>query len=71
MHVNPVVEVLTGDFDGDLSVAFADFFLFADHFGETSSSPDWSPLFDLAANSTIDFEDFFIFADHFGEKAAP
>ncbi len=60
-----------GDFDGDLSVEFADFFLFADHFGEISSSPNWNPLFDLVANSTIDFEDFFVFADHFGEKAAP
>ncbi|MBI2504842.1 MAG: DNRLRE domain-containing protein [Candidatus Latescibacteria bacterium] len=62
---------LTGDFDGDLNVGFADFFLFADHFGETSSSQGWNPLFDLAANGTIDFEDFFVFADHFGEKAAP
>ncbi|MCC7261836.1 MAG: DNRLRE domain-containing protein [Candidatus Latescibacteria bacterium] len=63
--------LLVGDFDGDLSVAFSDFVLFADHFGETSSSPGWDLRYDLDASGGIDFDDFFTFADHFGSTAAP
>lgn len=71
VQVNAVAAPLVGDFDGDLSVAFSDFFLFADHFGETSSSPGWDTRYDLDASGGIDFDDFFTFADHFGSTATP
>ncbi len=71
LTVGAAAAALPGDFDGDLSVGFADFFLFADHFGETSDSAGWDPIYDVAANGAIDFEDFFMFADHFGEEGAP
>jgi hypothetical protein len=71
LTVNPVVEAPVGDFDGDLEVGFADFFLFADHFGQTPASPGWDARYDLDADLAIGFGDFFLFADHFGAKAAP
>jgi hypothetical protein len=60
----PVTGVPPGDFNGDGRVDFADFFLFADHFGGTD------PLFDLDGDGRVDFADFFLFADHFGGAAA-
>ena len=55
---------LSADFDGDGSVSFGDFFLFADGFG------GMDPLLDLDGSGSVDFEDFFLFADHFGKTAA-
>lgn len=69
VRASPVA--LVGDFDGDLRVGFDDFFLFADHFGQRSTSPGWNPLFDLDGSGDIGFDDFFLFADHFGEQALP
>jgi len=51
---------LPGDFDGDGTVDFADFFLFADAFGSADSG------YDLDGNGQVDFADFFLFADAFG-----
>jgi hypothetical protein len=68
---------LQGDFNLDAIVNFDDFFLFADHFGTTSTSENWDPVYDLnqlgSSSSRIDFDDFFIFADGFGaaEKRMP
>ncbi|MBM3276573.1 MAG: hypothetical protein FJY95_00610 [Candidatus Handelsmanbacteria bacterium] len=55
------------DFDDDLSVGFADFFLFVDHFGQTPAPTGWDPLFDLYADGRIGMDDFFLFVDHLGE----
>jgi hypothetical protein len=55
---------LSGDFDGDGSVSFGDFFLFADGFGGTS------PELDLDGSGRVDFGDFFLFADGFGQTTA-
>lgn len=57
-----------GDFDGDASVTFDDFFQFADNFGLNSASPTWDPAFDLDSNEQVNFDDFFIFADNFGKS---
>lgn len=54
-------EPMRADFDGDGTVGFRDFFLFADGFGSDD------PLFDLDSSGRVDFIDFFIFADYFGE----
>jgi len=55
---------LSGDFDGDGTVSFGDFFLFADGFGGTS------PELDLDGSGRVDFGDFFLFADGFGQTTA-
>ncbi|MGB1717858.1 MAG: hypothetical protein ACPHO6_06865, partial [Candidatus Latescibacterota bacterium] len=52
------------DFDGDRTVGFGDFFLFADAFGK--SAEEAGAAFDLDGSGTIDFGDFFVFADSFG-----
>ena len=51
-----------GDFDGNGSVDFLDFFMFADAFG----NPDADPIYDLDGSGSVDFLDFFMFADTFG-----
>jgi hypothetical protein len=53
-----------GDFDGNASVTFDDFFIFADNFGQTS----FDPATDLDGNGAVNFDDFFIFADNFGKS---
>jgi len=64
----PPAVVLTGDFNGDRTVNFDDFFLFADNFGKSASGA--SAPFDLSANGSVDFDDFFVFADNFGKSAS-
>ena len=59
---------LPGDFDGNNTVNFNDFFLFVDRFGETTSSPDFDSKFDLDNSGSITFDDFFVFVDNFGNS---
>jgi len=68
--VEELAMLLIGDFDGDGTVGFPDFFMFADNFGKTSADEDWDPLYDLDDDGSVGFPDFFIFADHFGETLA-
>ena len=56
------------DFDGDGTVDFEDFFLFADSFGTSLGDPGFNSKHDLNGNNRIDFDDFFVFSDRFGEK---
>ncbi|MBI2502016.1 MAG: CHRD domain-containing protein [Candidatus Latescibacteria bacterium] len=65
---DPEGNEILGDFDGDTSVNFDDFFLFADNFGLNSASPNWDPAFDLNGDEAVNFDDFFIFADNFGKS---
>ncbi len=51
------------DLDGDGEVGFADFFLFADHFGQVNAAYDMD-----GSGGAVDLADFFLFADHFGER---
>ncbi|MCC7262735.1 MAG: choice-of-anchor D domain-containing protein [Candidatus Latescibacteria bacterium] len=57
-----------GDFDGDASVTFDDFFQFADNFGKTSADVGFDEAFDLSGDGAVTFDDFFIFADNFGKS---
>ncbi|MBM3277560.1 MAG: fibronectin type III domain-containing protein [Candidatus Handelsmanbacteria bacterium] len=57
---------LVGDFNGDKTVNFDDFFLFADNFGKSATGE--AARFDLSKNKTVDFDDFFLFADNFGKS---
>ncbi|MFH1567073.1 MAG: heparinase II/III family protein, partial [Gemmatimonadota bacterium] len=65
----PILPVLPGDFDGSGLVDLADFFLFADHFGQAAAGP--GDPFDLDGDGQIDFQDFYLFADAFGSHLAP
>ena len=60
---------LVGDFSGDEKVDFADFFLFADHFGQAAGDSGFDGLYDLDGSGQVDFADFFLFADYFGTEA--
>jgi len=60
---------LQADFDGSGGVDFGDFFLFADHFGQSEGGQGWDPQYDLSGNGEVDFSDFFLFADNFGREA--
>jgi len=62
---NPVI----GLFDEDLTVGFADFFLFADQFGRRPEEPQFDSKFDLDGDGLVSFGDFFIFAENFGKVA--
>jgi hypothetical protein len=55
--------------EGD-TVDFDDFFLFADHFGESEGDAGFDLVFDIVPNGAVDFEDFFRFADDFGKVVA-
>ena len=60
---------LAADFDASGAVDFSDFFLFADHFGQSEGDVGWEAQYDLSANGEVDFSDFFLFADNFGREA--
>ena len=56
---------LAGDFNGDGSVTFDDFFLFVDFFGQSAVGD--AIAYDLDGGGSVDFNDFFIFVDNFGK----
>ena len=62
------VDELTGDFDGNGSVAFEDFLLFGAAFGKAQGQEGFDSTFDLNSNATIDFDDFLIFASTVGSQ---
>ena len=62
-------EAKTADFDGDGTVGFDDFFLFADAFGQSATGD--LARFDLSGDTQIGFDDFFLFADAFGRPVTP
>ena len=55
---------ILGDFDGNATVNFDDFFIFADNFGKD----DFDEPTDLDGSGSVNFDDFFIFADNFGKS---
>jgi hypothetical protein len=57
-----------GDFDGDGSVGFTDFLLFAQHFGLVVSDDGWDQRFDLDGDGEVGFTDFIAFAAAFGSQ---
>lgn len=64
--VSLTVAARPGDFVEDGVVDFSDFFLLADHMGQSSADPDYDSLYDFTADGKIDFDDFFIFVDLYG-----
>lgn len=72
--LDPVTFTATGkahaDFDGDGSVGFSDFVLFAGKFGLSQGDEGYDARFDLDGNGAVGFSDFVIFAAAFGNSTA-
>ena len=62
-----VISLPLPDFTGDGVVDFNDFFQFADHFGQESTTAEIQK-YDLDWDGKIGFGDFFLFADSFGKS---
>ena len=58
------------DFDGDGTIGFGDFVMFAGVFGARQDDEKYEATYDLNGDGEIGFSDFVIFAQNFG-KAAP
>ena len=58
------------DFDASGQVDFADFLLFARHFGRHDGAVDFDSRFDLNQDGEIGFSDFLDFARHFGKSVS-
>ena len=56
----------SADFDGDGSVGFPDFLVFAQNFGTTSADPGFDARFDLDTDGVVGFTDFLVFVNQFG-----
>ena len=56
------------DFDGDGTVGFGDFVLFAARFGLSQGDEGYDARYDLDGNGAIGFSDFLIFASAFGNS---
>ncbi len=62
--ISAVPPDLAADFDGNNEVGLADFVLFLDAFGTTTTSAN--SIFDLDGNGEIGLSDFVLFLDNFG-----
>ena len=58
------------DFDGDRTVGFSDFVIFAGVFGARRGDEKYEAKYDLNGDGEIGFSDFVVFAQNFG-KAVP
>ena len=58
------------DFDGDGTVAFPDFLLFAGAYGLSQADAEYDERFDLDDNGTIGFSDFLIFGESYGKSTS-
>ncbi len=59
------VTIISGDFDGDLDVDFADFLAFTGVFGLSSSDANYDARMDMNDDGIINFADFLIFVSAF------
>ena len=55
------------NFDGDATVGFGDFLVFAGGFGKSASDPEFDSRLDLDGDGTVGFTDFLQFAAVFGQ----
>ena len=58
------------DFDGDGTVGFSDFLLFAAQFGLLPDDEAFQARYDLDRDGAIGFGDFLIFASAFGKEVS-
>lgn len=59
------------DFDGDLTIGFGDFLLFAVAFGSTTADASFEARFDTDGDGAVGFPDFLAFAAVFGKTIEP
>ena len=59
------ITIISGDFDGDLDVDFADFLAFTGVFGLSSSDANYDTRMDMNDDGVINFADFLIFVSAF------
>ncbi len=57
------------DFDGDGTIGFGDFLIFAGAFGSSQGDEKYDATYDLNEDRSIGFLDFLIFAENFGKTA--
>ncbi len=57
------------DFDGDGTIGFGDFLIFAGVFGARQGDETYDGTYDLNGDGEIGFSDFVIFAQNFGKEA--
>ena len=57
------------DFDGDGTIGFGDFLIFAGVFGASQGDEKYDATYDLNGDGEIGFSDFVIFAQNFGKDA--
>ena len=57
------------DFDGDGTIGFGDFLIFAGVFGARQGDEKYEAKYDLNGDGEIGFSDFVIFAQNFGKEA--
>ena len=57
------------DFDGDGTIGFSDFLIFAGAFGSSEGDEKYDARYDLNGDGEIGFSDFVIFARNFGRVA--
>ena len=57
------------DFDGDGTIGFGDFLIFAGVFGARQGDEKYEGKYDLNGDGEIGFSDFLIFAENFGKEA--
>ena len=72
VSVNPHDHVDTSlpDFDGDGTVGFGDFLLFAENFGLSHGDAGYDARYDLNGDWEVGFSDFVIFSRNFGRDAS-
>ena len=61
---------LPGDLDGNGTVAFEDFLVFAQNFGKRRADEGFNAACDLDGDGEVGFPDFLIFAQNFGKSTA-
>ena len=59
------------DFDGDGTIGFGDFVIFAGVFGARQGDEKYEATHDLNGDGEIEFSDFVIFAQNFGKEVPP
>lgn len=64
-QITPVV-LDKPDFDGDGTVGFTDFIIFAGGFGASTGDQSYNPMLDLDGSGDVGFSDFLTFAQAFG-----
>ena len=59
------------DFDGDGTVGFSDFLLFAGQYGARQGDGQYEARYDLDSDGAISFSDFLVFASSYGTQVPP